>query len=362
MRILIVVFSLSILGFVSPRAQALDSVESEEASSHCSSTFLRSLGTVIKSESILIDGTSNPLYCTFQDPDRAISAVWRKSNTILSFIQRDNGFDQLNISNWSAYRDALLATPGGSEVLAENGDAYSELMQFFDVLENDSANEDIKQALIDFSATRSQPFGTDQIVELGILFPSYAPIAVDSAQHLQTQMQRGSTGLNVTKAVDYAEKYATQPNTANYDYFEADCTNFASQILEAGGIKQIYYDNEAKGWWHTYNPSSFFSRHKHSISWINADTFARYMGIGYKTNSHYNFSNNIIKGDLIGVDFASDGGWDHIGFVTERDGYVGSYGYYDYRVAQHSDNYHAWTSRPENHWETAGGTYARIRR
>ena len=71
------------------------------------------------------------------------------------------------------------------------------------------------------------------------------------------------------------------------------------------------------------------TENKHSISWIRANTFAKYMG-----------------------------------FVTDRKT-TQLNGYYDYRVAQHTSNYHEWTSSSKNGWENVGkdgGTYGRVRR
>lgn len=71
------------------------------------------------------------------------------------------------------------------------------------------------------------------------------------------------------------------------------------------------------------------------------------------------------NGTFVVADFQNDGDWDHCGFVTQRDNYVGSsYGYYDYKIAQHTSNYHAWASSSENNWENIGndgGKYARVR-
>ena len=92
------------------------------------------------------------------------------------------------------------------------------------------------------------------------------------------------------------------------------------------------------------------------------------MGIGYKTTSHYNFSANIQKGDFIAIDEDNNGQADHMGFVVARDSYSDNYSgktYYDYKVAQHTNNYCAWTSSSANGWENAennGQTYFRVRR
>ena len=69
-------------------------------------------------------------------------------------------------------------------------------------------------------------------------------------------------------------------------------------------------------------------------------------------------------GDFIAADFDDDGVWDHMGFVTDVETSMTS-GYYNYRVAQHTTNYVAWTTSTTNNWETIGsngGRYARVRR
>ena len=54
-----------------------------------------------------------------------------------------------------------------------------------------------------------------------------------------------------------------------------------------------------------------------------------------------------------------------MGFVTAKGRYSIGLGYTDYKVAQHTHNYHRWVSDTNNNWENVGadgGTYARIRR
>lgn len=62
--------------------------------------------------------------------------------------------------------------------------------------------------------------------------------------------------------------------------------------------------------------------HKHSISFIRADTFAKYMGIGYTTNNHKNFSQHLERGDIIGLDKQNNGDRDHMAFVVDRNNYI----------------------------------------
>lgn len=70
------------------------------------------------------------------------------------------------------------------------------------------------------------------------------------------------------------------------------------------------------------------------------------MGIGYSTTNHESFSNNLKQGDFISADFTNDGSWDHSGFVTEMGGGLctSSGNYINYKVAQHTSNYHEWVS------------------
>lgn len=59
-----------------------------------------------------------------------------------------------------------------------------------------------------------------------------------NSPYVAKKIQTYSNDFNVNAAVDYAKIYAVNPNTDNYGYLDADCTNFASQIMENGGIQQ----------------------------------------------------------------------------------------------------------------------------
>ena len=91
-----------------------------------------------------------------------------------------------------------------------------------------------------------------------------------------------------------------------------------------------------------------------------ADTFARYMGVTLSTTSLQKWSRSLSEGDFIGLDFANDGSWDHVGYVTAT-GSLKSYEsengqycipYTDIKIAQHTSDYHDWISSSKNSWET----------
>ncbi len=160
---------------------------------------------------------------------------------------------------------------------------------------------------------------------------------------------------NVEAAVQYAKKYAYTPNTEKYQYFEhADCTNFASQILAAGGQPTDAY-------WHPY---PWGDATRHTYSWAVANAFARHWGLNQATTSWTEFANRVHRGSFVALAY-SNGKVYHTAFVTEKGGTVtDEYGTYNtFAVAQHTRNYEGWvhgggegaTWRDRGYWITAEG-------
>ena len=135
------------------------------------------------------------------------------------------------------------------------------------------------------------------------------------------------TAYSRANARQYARTYARTPNP-NFGYIEkADCTNFVSQIMLAGGknYSPKWMTANTLGVWH-------FTK-----AWANADHFVNRWGLDYTFSDHTSFSKKIKKGDYITYDKNSDGTWDHMGFaINAKDSYDASLGYKDYRVAQHT--------------------------
>ena len=73
---------------------------------------------------------------------------------------------------------------------------------------------------------------------------------------------------------------------------------------------------------------------------------------------------NVKVGDFILIDESRDGAWDHLGFVTSispsSSTYIDENGvsrtYYNFKVAQHSSNYHAFVNSSTNNWEQKNTT------
>lgn len=217
---------------------------------------------------------------------------------------------------------------------------------------------------------------------LAYMLPYNAPFSIEYFESAVPTAAAAQT-FNVTNGTAYAVKWATGYNTLEYPNYTSqggDCTNFASQILIAGGIKMHdSYPDESSGWWHrkvstgSVNPGT---THKTSISWKRANAFVRFMGTsGNEYDNFEEFSGHVRAGDFIAYDKANDSEWDHIGFVTN----TGSKGTYQYRddngnvhsmvyttfcVTQHSSNYYAWVHSRVNSWERLDGeaNFAIVRR
>lgn len=325
--------------------------------------ILEGIGKIIEGGTIEIEGTENALYIEFEEQNVAIEDLKNKIPVLLDDICQLYDLGELSDDNWKQYQTAMyslleLKPRNYSEA---NGDIKI-LRAFFDIYENKYQNQSILNCLESMNNARAFD-ALAQSETLALMLPYTAPYV----EERMASIRKSRASINVGAAINYAETYATTINYGEYAYFNGgDCTNFASQILEKAGVGQVVYDSEASGWWHKiYQNQLGMDKHSHSISWVRADTFARYMGYSHVTYSNWSFSSYIETGDFAALDFTRDGSWDHIGFVTNRDSYVGSYGYYDYKIAQHTSNYNDWASHDQCGWESVGldgGNYAIVRR
>lgn len=336
---------------------------------HCDSPLLKQFGKIDREQTVVIEGKINPLYCTFVDEDYALRQLRSRVPNTLDLISSKHSLKEINKSNIVEYKKILNSLSDNSEFF-QNDEELQNLKSFIDIYEGYNRNEKLLEKVK--SLENKNKLSKEDKIEIGMLLPYYAPLAIEASSYMQEQLGALRNTLpDLNAAVRYAEKYAWTPNKNEYGVAtsfsngEVDCTNFASQILHASGVSQVVYNNKNSGWWHRKN---WFGGHDYSISWINADVFARYMGVGYTTTNHQSFAQNIIVGDFIAFDRESNGTWDHMGFVTYRDNserwYNGKY-YQNYIVAQHTSNYNMWVSEEQNHWEFIGdhnGRYGRVRR
>lgn len=105
-----------------------------------------------------------------------------------------------------------------------------------------------------------------------------------------------SNDYSPSEASSYALKYAITPNSkyADFTSLGGDCTNFISQCLKAGGIKQHTGSAYANNCWF-YKSST-----NRSSSWTGANQFRNYItGSASKIKMSTTNWENVANGDII---------------------------------------------------------------
>ncbi|MBL1230194.1 amidase domain-containing protein [Enterococcus sp. BWB1-3] len=101
-----------------------------------------------------------------------------------------------------------------------------------------------------------------------------------AAENAGSSRIQSRTGFGVYSATTYAKKHAKSYNT-NYRAFPSDCTNFVSQIANAGGKSQSYYQNASGMTWYYVNALSY------SPTWTLAHQFFVYWTASGASTSQY---------------------------------------------------------------------------
>ncbi|MCM1297949.1 MAG: amidase domain-containing protein [Firmicutes bacterium] len=129
--------------------------------------------------------------------------------------------------------------------------------------------------------------------------------------------ERSVSGYDPCKAVEYANKWVYQGAQGGeyYDYYNtsqyatnrgADCTNYVSQCMYAGGIKMDSISNSS-GWW--YDKTKLWSN-----VWFTADPHFRYFSnqnVAYSNISVNSGNSSIIPGNPVYHDKNGDGNINH---------------------------------------------------
>ena len=142
-------------------------------------------------------------------------------------------------------------------------------------------------------------------------------------------------GYNISKAVDYALKYALDmnPKFGNYEKWGGDCTNYISQCLYAGGIPFDWEGMDVRYHWFWYSET------KRTPSWTAANSLKFYMENNNKEKESQGLRaqltsiSNLLRGDviqLIGEDLRAYHSMICTGYVVENGRVI------DYLISQHS--------------------------
>ncbi|ENY99994.1 amidase domain-containing protein [Clostridium thermobutyricum] len=206
--------------------------------------------------------------------------------------------------------------------------------------ENNNNNNIVKKSLLDSKSLDSLTVGDvkditeedDRISEVEKLYQS-----------------KSYSGYSASSAISYAKKHAKSPN-GNYADFTSlggDCTNFVSQAIYAGKVKQVVGSNYGTNGWF-YKTST-----QRSATWTGANQFGNYWR-GKVGSYSGRYKTDIIPkakaGDIIQYKEGATGLRYHSLIVTQK---LSN----DLNIAQRTDNYvGSWVNRggipPHGGYET----------
>lgn len=297
--------------------------------------LLESIGEVVSGGAIEINGKENHLYKVFSNRETALANLKTQEHDALEYIAKKGQLDELTYSNYKLYYSTLMQIEYEKIQETITTNSYNVLLQFFDIYENDDCNMKILNILKDESLNELQK---EEV--LAYELPCYDNAVIEFFDKHHSVENRS---FNVTNANTYAYANAGNTSSSTYGYIYssdgnlADCANFASQILIAGGESMVNaFPNVYSGWWHV----NLVVEHKYSRSWSFAPTFATYhSSSSFATRTYSTFTSKLKAGSFIAFDKGNDGSYDHIAYVTSVNSFM-SGGYYDHNIAQHSPNYY----------------------
>ncbi len=153
------------------------------------------------------------------------------------------------------------------------------------------------------SRARRLPAAVAPAVPLVDAPPPGAPPAAAARPGYVAQL---SFDRNAAKA--YADRYALSYNPTCTG-FSADCADFGSQVMYAGGYPQ-FGSTYASGWWYDHNGTSAPGDDSYSHAWI---AVANQQGAwNVKYTDFVSSIGGVGKGDFVYYDWTGDGTWDHV--------------------------------------------------
>lgn len=347
------------------------------------SDFIKRIGEVSYKKAISIEGEKVNLYPTFDNLLLAIDNIKQECEVVLKNMEK---LYELNEFNAATAQQYYLELPEYENRLYEQFDNCSiskeefqeektclrKLYRFFDIYENEQDNQEILSSIgVTNTTMTKQKLSLQNLNKLKAVLPSNTggvekieEIEIrELGQAISPMSYSGNSKFTVSDGVSYAVKYAKSPNSVNHKVFSGDCTNFTSQIKYAGGVPLYGKPANSGSWSYTSNISgSGLLINKYSVNWVRADAFVKFFGTkktydpkkyAKQRNVFIYFANDIKKGSFIAYDEEGDGNWNHNAFVTylwhsgesarREISYRGS-SYKDFKIAQHSRNYHKWVS------------------
>ena len=289
-------------------------------------------GIVKANGSVQVGSQTVDLLVTFQSPEAAMANFKNKYGDELKQIQRDHGWDVLNDENYHEYYHAILTQ--GDQYFSD--EEINTVYGFFDLYENEDQNKEMREMVTKLVTAPYKEDREASLQKIDSISPSYNQPVSRAAS---TKTVRYIGDIDVTKATNYAKKYAKNANPAYKNFMSTggDCTNFASQIAYAGGLRYAPV-------WQPYTKP-----------WINANSFGIVWGKKEKSTKWSIFVKKLKPGMFIAADFGGDGALDHVAYVAAN----GSSSSNKY-IAQHSAKaegfYYARSDSTTSNWDKASNS------
>lgn len=128
---------------------------------------------------------------------------------------------------------------------------------------------------------------------------------------LLASVSSAAASYNRTAAVNYADAWTHGRNSAYRNYDPNDCTNFASQILAAGGVPQIYGDGYVQHDQNWFNVSL-----GNSYSWSAANNMKDHFNLTPSRYATRSSVGSLFAGDIIFMKFSGDSVPNHTRIVV----------------------------------------------
>lgn len=206
---------------------------------------------------------------------------------------------QLSIKKYFSLRESLNDIVSGCQydyiVILETARSKLKIIYLILKEENPQLYYSIKNDKLNYSkiSAYDNSFWLNKISSLDSLYNNFFN---NKTRNIQT-----SSYFDIQKACNYAESFALDPNPQykSYDNIGGDCTNFISQILSYGGIKE----------------NSFWKPYTHS--WIRVQELYSYL-INNKIAYNMKSADNLYKGCIIQFYTPQKGYFFHSGFITHE--------------------------------------------
>ena len=339
---------------------------------------------------------NNQKYSTFPQFEDAIVAndnIHKMCNTIISDMAKEYDLLPFSVGTWSDYYSAIAKYEDyvdrqyykgeiDNNEFIEKESEIDTIYNYFDIAENELENKRIvaicktlNNRVIDSDMTI---WGLEQL-ELALPYSESINNIKLTADGNEEITAVGNNKFDVDLGVTYAKKYGAAPNQYDYGFCDSgDCTNFTSQIKNNGGVPLYKKYNENGAWSYYKHVAGNKRQLYYSVNWCRAKAFAKYFGIkskykkGKGENKYKGFerlSKAVKRGSFIGFDKTGDGDIDHNAFVTalyhknektrRKISYEGVT-YLDFKISQHSKNYHDWVSSDKVGWKSLPGKNSNV--